>query len=212
MKELSNGRLFMTASSGKQEIQTRGFVRYGELIDFVSVLGLSEKKTDRIKEILTYGSDQIWAIFAKGGVITSKGQIIVHGGEQHEFVSKFFVGGSSNVFIKVGGLKFENLLHNNSEKQVYLSPREQAVVIKDGAGKSLGFYETKGGGLQLIIGGDRRFGDINPMLNAVKNRFQNLFSQTGIPLIGVISPQTLAKNLLINIAHNGGESLVERVH
>ncbi len=212
-REQENGFIYTSKSKGKEQVYAQGQVDYGVLIDSISSLGLAENRTSRIKKVITATGDQIWSLMRTGGVITRNGEIVVQGEGNEDFLNSFFSPESEKAIAFVRGGKFETAAHQAGKNDLYLNPGQLLLVLRKNAADQLEncsrrsgpciskFKPTKDDRLQ-----DEGLSDVQSLILAIKNRFARAFSQAGIPLTGIISPETLSKQLVAHIVEKSKPS------
>jgi|SRR3989344_3831813 len=203
-----------TTNVGIPELRYRGYVEYGKIIDHLSDFDIGERRINRIKKVITSGSDQVWNIMLNGGALTMRGRIVSLGEGNESLINSFFNENSPMVMTTTSGAKFEQAKEQFGGSESFLVPSEKVIVLKKGANQELGFAIYKSGACNLRFtclndNPDNTVyaGDASLLTDAIANRFNQLFEQSGIPKAGLIRPQTLSSSLLLNIAHHSGKSV-----
>ncbi len=215
--EQERGQIIIRQREGKPHLQAYGFVDFGSLIETVSEMGLSEKRASRIKKIITAGSDQVQNLLATGGAITTGGRIVAMGEEDSHFIETFFISKPEKVITHASGAEVEGIARFRDKYELYLRPRGKVMIFRENAGSQLGYdvYRLGSCSLRFADTADDKVGyegvrDADSLFRAVANRFTRMYLQTGIPLKGVVGPETLSKQLLLNIAEKSGRSVLNR--
>jgi len=215
--EQESGKILIFTSSGEKQFQARGYVDFGILVNAISKLDLGEKRTSRIQKIITSGGDQVWSLLETGGAITQGGRIIALGEGNRQFLEAFFKSIPEKVITKAWGARVESIAHLTNKNDLYLNPNEKVLILRENAGSEL-VYENYGKSycsLKFLKTGDDK-DDCEGLLNActlieaITKRFTRLYSQTGISSKGMVSPGTLSRQLLLNIADKSGRSILKK--
>jgi len=215
--EQERGKIITTATSGESQLQTRGYVDFGSLVDAVSNLSLSEKKASRIKRIFFSGGTQIWNLLSTGGAITAGGRIVAMGEGDRNFIETFFISKPEKVITHASGAQVEEIARFRDKNELYLRPGEKVIILRENAVSQLGFDVYKSGScnLRFTETADDKVEyegvwDADSLSRAVTKRFTMLYKQTGIPFKRVVSPETLSRQLLLNIAEKSGRSVLKK--
>ena len=176
-----------------------------------------KKELQESKKIITAGSDQVRNLLATGGAITTGGRIVAMGEGDRHFVETFFISKPEKVITHAEGADVEEIARFRNQNELYLRPREKVIILRENAGSQLGFDVLSSGYCYLRFSktGDDKveyegLRDADSLIRAVANRFTMLYKQSGVPLKGTVGPETLSKQLLLNIAEKSGRSVLNR--
>lgn len=211
--EQTDGKVFTTNSRGEQLIVARGFVDFGVLLDSLEKLlpDLGKDKASRYKRIISATSDQVWRLAIEGGAMTSSGNIVAFAKDSPDVIDSIVSAEKTDRQIIVrSGVSVERAA-DKVGAELFLNPHESVLVIKPGAAQHLGCRVTRGGGFDPEFVEEKGFAghyQAGRFVEAVARRFRKVYEETGIPILGVISHETVANQLVINIAMKSGRGLL----
>lgn len=208
--QTEHGRvLYIKQNESSRILAARGIVPYGQFIETIDKI--PDKRKERLRQIVTYGSDQICQMLIDGGLLTLKGRLLssdLNDFELEEDLSKKLI---NDGVISISGKEAEEKT-NLRKRNLFVIPQEKVVVISNGLSDRIGYEIYKSGSSNIYI--DSPENDYKPahLLNkVVTNRFRHVLNQSGIYPGELIGPRSLRQQLLVFISdYYGKQSSNER--